>query len=418
MRDVERQNRFGNSFHVKYPDFPAFTVPPRSITLIQEMGKHDIVEIRYPRFTAALVKSITTGVPVEVTWKNDKLSGKFVGYAVEVSYPTIQKLERGIRILCIGASYPLKERSSKIWKNKTASDIVVDIAKKFKLKPVVTPSNVRFTQQSLAGHSYWEKLNELASRIGYGIQVIGTELHFHPIDTMINQFMTTIPVMAFKNPLQNPSSTYKAPTLDVFEPRIGDFIESADFERTANTISGVDPTTGKVYKAQDSSSNTNKSLRKSNKASLFSSVETRTVSESNAMAKSLSKGRAQLGRLTVPATGIGQGDPRIAPWRTVEVRGTGEASDGFWIVKKVEHYIHIDGRYQVEFTVLTDGVGKNKPSAFRPSSSGTIPIRPVTAELAAAKKKKPTSSKLSAPVSMVKQSSTGYKVTPRRWKGK
>ena len=99
--NIQRQNRFGSSFKVRYPDFPGFTVTPRSVTLIQEMGKHDIVELRYPRFSPALVKGITTGVPVEITWKNDKVSGKFVGYAVEITYPTVQKIERGIKILCI-----------------------------------------------------------------------------------------------------------------------------------------------------------------------------------------------------------------------------------------------------------------------------------------------------------------------------
>ena len=58
MRDVERQNRFGSSFKVKYPDFPGFTVTPRSITLIQEMGKHDIVQIYYARYSNALFKTL------------------------------------------------------------------------------------------------------------------------------------------------------------------------------------------------------------------------------------------------------------------------------------------------------------------------------------------------------------------------
>ena len=417
MRDPQRQNRFGSSFKVSYPDLPGITLSPRSVTLNQEMGKHDIVEIRYPRYSSALIKAVRTGVPVEIEWRNDKVSGKFVGYAVDVTYPTIQKLERGINIVCIGASYPLKERASKIWTNKTASEIATDIAKKFKLKPMVTSSSIRFTQQSLAGHSYWEKLTELAAKIGYGVQVVGTELHFHPIDKMIDQFMTTIPVMAFKDPLQHPLSSYKAATLDVFEPKLGDYIETSDYTRSTPTVGGVDPITGKTYLAKSSSNKVGKKLRKDTRDPLFSSIETSTVVASDSMAKSLSEARAQLGRLSIPAKGWGQGDPRIAPWRTIEVRGTGDTSDGFWIIKKVEHFFHIDGRYQVEFTCATDGTGAGKPSAFRPGSAGTIPTRNVVSEMATTNKRKPTSTKLSKAAAMVTQKSGGYKVTPRKWKG-
>jgi hypothetical protein len=418
MRDPLRQNRFGSSFKVTYPDFPGVNLPVRSITINQEIGKHDIVELYYSRISSAIIRGLKTGVPVEILWGNDKMSEKFYGYAVDVSYPTVQKIERGIKVTVIGASYPLKERTSKIWINKTASDIALDIAKRVKLKPFVTPSPIRFTQQSLAGHSYWEKLNELANRIGYGVQVIGTELHFHPIDEMVNLFMTTIPVMSFKNPFLNPMSVYNAPTLDMFEPKIGDYIETNDYSRTGNTVGGVDPISGKVYKSSSSPNTVGKNFRENTKAPLFSSIETSTVIASKDMSKYLSEARAQMARLSIPAKGIGQGDPRIAPWRTIEVRGTGDTSDGFWIIKQVEHFLHIDGRYQVEFTCATDGVGKNKPSAYRPSTAGSVPVRNVKKELVTANKRKPTSTKLSAPTTIVSQNIVGYKVTPRTWKGK
>jgi phage protein D len=410
------QNRRSTSFKVTYPDFPSITSLPRSITLHQEMGKHDIVEIKYRSVTTSLYKSIKTGVPVEITWKNDKVSGIFRGYTNVVSFPIKQDQYRELKIICVGASYPLKEQSSKVWINKTAPEIAIDIARKFKLKPVVTSHPTRFTQQSLAGQSYWEKLNELANQIGYGMQVSGTELHFHPIDKMINQFMTVIPVMSFKDLLTSPSNYYSAPTLDVFESRIGDYIENPDeYNRTRNTVSGVDPVTGKVYSSTTSPNKVGKSLRQNTKDPLFFQNKTTVVVSSNAMARSLSEAASHLGRFKIPATGVGQGDPRIAPWRTIEVRGTGDNSDGFWVIKKVQHYMHADGRYQVEFVCVTDGVGDNKPSAFRPSNAGTVPTRDVKSAQA---KGKATSTKLSAKSPLVSQGSAGYKVTPRKWTGK
>ena len=418
MFDPQKQHRFNNSFKVTYPDFPTVSVPARSVTIIQEMGKHDIVQVRYSRFNTAFYKAIKTGVPVRIIWKNDKVSEEFLGYTTDVSFPTKHQLIREVTITCVGASYPLKQRASKIWKNKTASEIAVEVAKKFKLKPFVTSSSIRFSQQSLSGHSYWEKLNELATKIGYGVQVVGTELHFHPIDKMIDQFMTTIPVMSFKDPFKNPHASYISPTLEYFEPTIGDHIESASFARSTNTVGGVDPITGKTYSVKTSSNKVGKKLRKNTTEPLFSTIETNTVVGSNAMAKSLSEARAQLGRLTIPAKAVGQGDPRISPWRTVEVKGTGDTTDGFWIVQKAEHTVYFDGRYTVDFTCLSDGVGTNKPSSTRPSTSGPVPIRNVKNEMATSNKRKPTSSKLGAAVTLVKQTSAGYNITPRRWSGK
>lgn len=417
MRDPQYQNKFSNSFTVSYPDFPSITNVVRSLVIHQEMGKHDIIEIYYSRFSSVFYKAIKTGVPVEISWRNDKVGSKFFGYTTDVSYTTSQQLNRDVKITCVGASYPLKERKSKIWVNKTAPEIASEIAKTFKLKPIVTPNPTRFTQQSMVGHSYWEKLNELAVKIGYGVQVIGAELHFHPIDKMIDQFMTTIPTLSFKDPLQSPESNIDLPTLQFFEPTLGDHIESNPYSRSTNTVGGIDPLTGKPIQAKTSSNKVGKNLRSTTKDPLFSTIETRTVIASDSMAAALSASRAQLGRLSISAKGIGQGDPRIAPWKTIEVKGTGQVTDGFWVVKKAEHVIHNDGRYVVEFFCLSDGTGGNKPNATRPSSAGLAPVRNILNEMTTNNQRKPTSTKLSATTLLVNQNSAGYTVSPRRWKG-
>ena len=248
MRDPGYQSRRGSSFKISYPDFPAINQPARSVTVYQEMGKHDIVDIFYPKFSTALFKAIKTGVPVSISWKNDKVSEKFFGYTIDVTYPTIQKIDRGVHIRCVGTSYPLKEQSSKIWTNRTITEVVEEIAKKHKLKAVVTPNTTRFDQLSLSGQSYWEKLNELAVKIGYGVQTKGTELHFHPIDKMINQFMTSIPVMLFKDPMMHPMSSFNAPTLDIFEPVVDDSALMKDLRTPCYSIELFSDFASSLYK--------------------------------------------------------------------------------------------------------------------------------------------------------------------------
>ena len=412
------QNRFGTDFKVEFPDFPNFTLLPRNIRLIQETGKHDILEIAYPSFSSFYYKAIKTGVPVRVTWLNEKGKGEFIGYTYDASMTTQATVSRNVLIRCLGSSFVLKDGGSKIWLNKTASEIVTDIANKFKLKPVVTQSPVRFGQQSMVGHTYWEKIQELAHRIGYVAQVVGTELHFHPMDTMIDKFVTSIPVLTYQDGDINAGSVYEAQTLDKFKPLIGDHVEHGKNNRKNKTVTGVDPVTGKMYTSTSSPNTVGKNLRAVTKDPLFSEVVPTRMSDSPSVAKAMAEAQAQLARWSLPADGAGQGDPRIAPYRTVEINGTGDTSDGFWVITKAEHFMTFDGRYTVTFSCVSDGTGGNKPSAFRPTKATVVPTRNIEHELATAPQNRPTVVKLTGQTPLLNQTNAGFKVTPRRWVGR
>lgn len=411
------QNRQGSSYKVTYPDFADFGAQPSYMTLLQEVGKQDIVELNYPFFNTFYQEALKTGVPVHIKWSNDKVSSDFFGYVYTVSSDVNQTLNKPFTVKCLGSGMALKESGNKVWTNKTASEIVTEIANKYKLKPKVTSSSVRFNQQSLVNHTYWEKVQELARRIGYVAQVMGTELHFHPIDTMINQFMTSIPTLFFTTSDTNTYAGTLSHTLDRFRPLVGDHSDKEAYKRRVKTVSGVDPITSMPYTVSASPNLVGKKLRTTTKDPLFNESLTTTISESYSMAKTFAEAHAQLSRLSILAEGAGQGDPRIAPYRTVEVQGTGSVTDGFWVIKKVEHSLTWDGRYSVEFVCMSDGVGANKSSAFRPEAA-TMGVRNVAYEMATGGNGRPTSSRISAVTPMIKNNSAGFKITPRRWVGR
>ncbi len=412
------QNRTGSKFKVIFPNFPTWTVTPQSIKIYQEAGKQDIVELTYPRFSNFYLKSLKTGVPVEIKWSNDKTSENFYGYVYDGMSTANQSLSRPIIIRCIGASLALKEGGNKIWKEKTAPDIVSEIANNLKLKPFVTPHKMIFNQQSLAGHTRWEKIQELASRLGYVAQMNKTELHFHPIDIMIDKFMTTIPVMSFNLSYGNPYSEVLPQTLDVFKPRLGDFSDSRAFTRKEKSLSGIDPVTGRSYTVTSSPNSVGRGLRKDTRDPLFKETLPGSITASPAMAQTIVDAHAQLSRFSIYAEGSGQGDPRIAPYRTIEITGTGESTDGFWVIKRSMHFLTFDGRYQVDFTCMTDGVGANKPSSTRPTQAGLVPVRNVNQELTTGAPSRPTYTKLNAPAPLITANAGGFKVTPTRWVGR
>lgn len=410
------QYRNATSFEVTFPDFPSFVTPPHNFRLIQKAGKQDIVEITYPDFTPFYQKALKTGVMVSIKWTNGLNTNVWYGYTYDVT-PTYQSsLKKPVVIRAIGASLGLKEMGDKIWVNRTASEIVEEIAKKFKLKAQVTPNKIRFSQQSMLNHTYWEKVKELAHRIGYVVQVSGTDLHFHPLDIMIDKFSSVIPVL-YHNWEENQVNAILSHTLDKFVPMVGDMTEGA-YSKRSKTVTGIDPLTGKSFTASHSPADFKKTLRTSTAAPLFTESLTSTMAASPAMARELAKAQAVLSHYSIHAEGSGQGDPLMAPYRTIEINGTGDFTDGFWVIEDVEHFVTHDGRYYVDFTCMTDGTGRNKKSPTRPSEAGTVPTRNVAFEVSTGGLKKPTRTRISAPTTIVNSTSVGYRVAPRRWVGK
>ena len=417
MNNASVQNRNGSKFTVNYPDFPSVTVQPHHITIHQEMGSQDVVELSYTRFNSFYQRVLKTGVPIKIVWKNDKATEMFTGYVLDVTPVVQQSVNRPTIIRCIGASLALKEGGYKIWKNQTGAQIVSSIAKEFGLKPVVTEDNVIFSQQSLTGNTHWEKIQEITKRKGYVCHVYGTELHFHPLDKMIDIAMTTIPVLSFLEPFGTTWSSVMSQTLDHFKPTSGDFFSHAENKRTTKTVSVVDPITAKLTTYSNKANTVGKNLRETTKDPLFKEVLPGVITGTAKMAESLAAAHAQLSRFSIHAEGRGQGDPRVAPHRTIEINGTGSTTDGFWVIKKVTHKLFIDGRYIIDFTCMADGLDKNITSGTRPAVASKIPIRNLNYETTTGTIVRPTSVKLNAVTPLIAQTNAGWKVTPRRWVG-
>lgn len=412
-----RQYRLGTSFSITFPDFPGFNEQAKNFRLIQKVGQQDIVHIKYPYQSTFYLKALKTGVPFSIVWRTETGEGKFFGHVYDVTPLTQKGMNREVLIKGIGATLGAKETTNKIWVNKSATQIVEEICKKLKLKTNITPSNIIFSQQSMVNHSYWEKLQELARRIGYVAQVYGTELNFHPLDIMIDKSMTTVPIFAFNDAEFPRFSAIYEHTLDEFKPTVGDLTITNLFGKKDKVISSIDAYSSKPF-TYKSSPSTWKKLRSSTKAPLFQESLTNTIASTPAMARALADAHSKLSRYSIFAEGKGQGDPRVAPFRTIDVRGNGEFTDGYWVITGVEHFVTWNGKYEMEFTCMTDGVGKNNKSASRPEYARNEPVRDVAFEMKNKTSSKPTTTKLSSKAAMINQTSGGYKVTPRAWVGR
>ena len=411
------QSRYGVSYDVSFPQFPSFNPTPQWIRLTQHQGKQDVMELSFGSFNSFYQKVLKTGVLIKVTWETEYAKGEWFGHVYNSDAITQATVKRNLLMRAIGASFPLKEGGNKIWRNKTAPDIVKDICKKRKIKAVVGQSAVKFPMQSLVGISEWEKIQELANRIGFVAHMTNTTLYFQRVDKMIDKFSSIIPVMSYHDGDVNAGVVFEGQTLDKFTAKVGDLFEVGDYHKKTKTVHGINPNTGKSHSHTAKPDKVGKNIKINVSAALFNKVETTVVAETKHIAKELSEGLAHLVRFSFHGHGEGQGDPRIAPYRTVEINGTGETTDGFWVIKDVTHFMTYDGRYTVEFSCMTDGSGNNKTGPFRKTEATVIGTRDVAYEMATGSTQAPASTTIRSTQPLLKETDGGFTLTPDRWVG-
>lgn len=412
------QNAFHNSFKVIYPDFPGFEEIPSNVKIIQKAGHQDIVEIQYFSVSTFYQTALKPGSLIQIKWMNNKIKGNFFGQVLTVLPTKTFGQNNPVIIKAIGTALSLKESETKIWINKTASEIVSEIAKKFKLKPVIAPTKVRFTQESMVGQTYWQKIRELGNKTGYVFHVHGTELFFLPFDTMINTFMGNIPVLSLETNYGDGYDNITQSTLLEFKAENASIPQTARRTNRAKNVMGIDPLTGKVFTHTALPSKAGKSVRKSRDTQIFSEHMYDVTVGSKALAESRAKAEAQIARFNQNGKGTSQGDPRIAPFKTVQIEGTGIVSDGFWVIRNAEHFMTHDGRYTTDFTCVTDGSGGNKESSFRVTPTTGSSVRNVAYELASGLQPRPAQTRLNSKSALIRQVDNGLEIKQRRWVGR
>lgn len=402
-------------YAIKFPTLPSLKVKPNSIDIIQKMGSHDVLTIEYLTSSEKVFKLLKTGVPVLVTWKQGVQTRNLHAYVSHVEKTSASQRRVLFKVRCIGASFPLKQRANKVFKNKTITEAASWIARKHGLKFIGEPHPRRFAQLTLSGHSYWEWLQEQAKRIGYGVMMDGVTLVFRPLDKLLDQSISNAVILSNFN-TQLPSGTlFMDKTLDYFEVLNGENIESGQQLRTVKSVSGVNPLTSRPFTSKQNPKVTGKNLRKKVGDALFSEHVSSQVVNDMSSSKHTAVAAATLSRLNLPATARAQGDPRLKPYAPVYIDGTGVETDGYWIVNSVHHHINSRGVYTADLKVSTDGTGPNSTKRPAPvSSKGLVDIA------AALENKTVTTSqsavKLFSKAELYTEASQGFNRTPTLWK--
>lgn len=363
--------RKSTSIKVQFPTVPSLKALPSTAELHQKAFEHDVLVMTYPRTSTSWVNLLKTGTPLTFTWNQHGMTTTWAGYVSHVTKDNSNQKLKEMKVYCIGASYVLKTRSTRTFKNKTVTEVAKTIAKDFGLKFVGEPSSRKFDQLSMTGESYWAFLQSLAKRIGYGFFMQNATMYMRPLDKLLNANTNTAPVFTFTDVVSPGHREVLDRTIDSFKILKGDYIEQDEFLNTHKVTAGVDPMTGTTISSIGTPSRNGKAMRKTPASTLFTDYSTEVV-HSKFLGSQAAKDLAQGSRMAIPARLFGQGDPRVSPYKVVFIEGTGPTSDGFWLVKEVVHKFGISGDYQTELHVVTDGVGSGPATAFRRAKGSRI----------------------------------------------
>jgi phage protein D len=351
------KNRQSTIYFVKFPTLPSLQLQPIKVDLHEERYHHDIAIMQFATTIPKWFDSLKTGIPVTFSYEQGGFNRTWSGYVSFVSKHVIGQTQEIMEVHCLGATFALKDRATRVFTNTTITNAVETIVKEHGFKFDGEPYPAKFEQLTLAGHSYWEWIQEQAKKIGYGVLIDGMTFVFKPYDSLINYGVTSIPIFAMTGKGTGITNQALDRTLDWFKVLNGEHVEHPHALRATKQLGGVNPLTGSVHVSKTSPKSVGKSIRANTSDVLFSELRQDQVVNSSTISKSLSEGAAHGARMNLPAKLQGQGDPRIRLFNPVMVLNTGELTDGLWVVNKAVHHFSANNNYQVDLDISTDGVG-------------------------------------------------------------
>jgi hypothetical protein len=217
--------------------FPDTAKPPArvySATLYQKNYEHEMLSVLFKDWNLEY-DSVKPGSPVQVEIKGTTSSREFNGYVHHIE-PNHTPGTAFTEVVMIGASFPLKQATQKVFKDYTADQVCRDLANKHGLSYYGVPHPRIFEQISHTGNTDWQILVRLAKQIGYTLRTQNTELYFEPILEDFKNYRSEASTFTMRT-----ESDTRGSTLYSFKPIISESIsyDGGDM-KAAHAVQGVD----------------------------------------------------------------------------------------------------------------------------------------------------------------------------------
>lgn len=307
------------------------SLTPKSALIVQAENAHDVLS--FTASTSSLPARIREQTPVAVKWGYETADTQtFYGYIHHVE-PLFVDGETRMKVVCIGASLPLRSAIQRTWRYQSYDIIVRELAASVYLSADVKPHGVVWPYTVASGNA-WDFLLGLAKQIGYILAANGTEIRFLSPAEVFSRGITAAPALS----------------INMFRPIVGLASEGGDRRRSSY---GLDPRTGQFYSS---------TAGKIGAALEITTDVSGSPGEAAAQLVGLIQGNAFPFRADVECEGI----PKIVQGSLVYVHGIGIGEEyvGQWYVNQVEHDVQ-GGEYK-NYLQLSRRLRESMPSFTRP----------------------------------------------------
>lgn len=373
---------------VIFPTIKTLTPPSLySLKIKQDRYTHDMGTVVFRDWDLS-EKILPPGTPVLITLNSIRGTKNYPGFIHHVK-KVMNTEKRFVEITFIGASYRMKQKTKKVWKKTTVSQVAKTIAKKYKFAADITPHPRVFPQIAQHGESDWEFLVKCAKKCGYYFRVDGTTLIFKPIDEFYKKYKKHSPSYSLQNIPVNASEIVGSDIYS-FNPIVGESIPFLDATKSSTSFSGVNPITKKINSYSNQKNKNGK--RQNKKPPLFDNFDVDTVVPGNDIAKSHSNAFDEMVKFPYRAHGAVIGSPKLMPGMPILLNGVGSEYSGYWMLLSVEHIVHFisltETKYTTNIEVGIDSLGPidslsflNDSLAFLNNSENTFYIEPNTRQI-------------------------------------
>lgn len=311
--------------------------------------------------------TIRPGSPVEVDIGGMESKRKFLGYVHHVR-PDISPGRSFVEVTCVGGSFPMKQASQKIYRDKSADEVVKAMAIQHNLNFIGDPHPRVFEMITQAGYTDWQLAVKLAKQIGYTLRAENTDIYFEPILKDYERYREQAPSFVMRDETDPSGSTIYS-----FQPLVGESIDYDGDMKAAVAVSGVDRfSKAAVKQTKQKRNKTTKSKRQDEFFDRFNSL---AVAPTPEIAKY--EADAAEARNSFPYRGMATvlGSVYVRPNMPIYLDGLGSAYSGYWTVLGAEHTLVETERnvYTYTTTVSLGSDSLGAPTTWTDGKSVTAP---------------------------------------------
>ncbi len=235
-------------YAVSFPATPKHEMVLMGAELYQVVESHDVLVLTFKGKPFLESTNFVSGDPVKFTYSTGVDKSTFVGYIYKIK-PVSDIKTHITRMICVSASYVLKNSKQQIFKNVTADQVVSKVCARHGLA-TVTQRHPRLRDNVVqSGQSDWQLLQRLARQTGFALKVENTTVFFLSKSKIYASKKDGAPYFKYQDG-QNLKQRTTGSCL-FFEPVVSD--EAVELgTRVERVITGISSSTGEVISATHS----------------------------------------------------------------------------------------------------------------------------------------------------------------------